>query len=228
MRNIIAKYPSQIIKLTLFFGLLVLLSGCSGIEKIKEENSSLKIQITELEQLKKDYSDKLASSQQHSAQEQARFEKELQQLRADLNQQLQQQISENQVLVQKIEDLTVITLGEELLFGSGLADLNQSGARAIGNIIEALQAYPDYHLRIEGHTDNRPLSKNLKSTFASNWELSTARATAVVRYMIYALHVDPQRLSVAGFAQYRPAADNITKEGRALNRRVRAVVFKEM
>jgi chemotaxis protein MotB len=96
------------------------------------------------------------------------------------------------------------------------------------NIAEALEDYPAYHLRIEGHTDDKPVSKNLKTTFASNWELSTARATAVVRYMIYGLKVDPQRLSAVGYAQYRPAADNSTKEGRATNRRIRAVVFKEI
>ena len=57
---------------------------------------------------------------------------------------------------------------------------------------------------------------------------STARATAVVRYLIYGLNMDPARLSATGFAQYRPVADNDTKEGRAQNRRIRAVVFKQL
>lgn len=196
------------------------------MDKLEKENASLKSQVNELEQVKRDYSDKLSSAQQNSAQEQARLKAEMEQLRTDLNQKLQQQISENQVLIQKLEGLTLITLGEESLFGSGLADLTQSGAQTIDKIAEALANYPDYHLRIEGHTDNKPIGNTLKAKFASNWELSTARATAVVRYMVYGLNVDPQRLSAAGYAQYRPAAENDTPEGRARNRRIRAVVFR--
>ena len=209
-------------------GLVLLMSGCSGMEKLETENANLKNQVNELEQVKKDYSDKLASSEQRSEQEQANLKKELEQLRSELNQKLEQQIRENQALIQKVEDLTIITLGEESLFGSGLADLTQSGAKTIDKIAEALAGYPSYHLRIEGHTDDKPIGNTLKPKFASNWELSTARATAVVRYMVYGLNIDPQRLSAAGYAQYRPAADNSTKEGRATNRRIRAVIFKEV
>lgn len=207
-------------------GIIFLLAGCSGMEKLETENASLKTQVTELEQVKKDYGDKLTSSQRKSEQEQARLKAEMEQLRADLNQKLQQQISENQALVQKVEDLTVVTLGEKAMFGSGLADLTPFGSQTISKMAEALANYPDYHIRIEGHTDNKPVGKNLKAQFASNWELSTARATAVVRFMIYGLQIDPQRLSAAGYAQYRPAAENDTAEGRALNRRIRVVVFK--
>ena len=218
----------NITKIIAISGSLLLLAGCSGMEKLEKENASLKQQVSELEQVKKDYSDKLASAEQASEQEKARLRAEMEQMRADLNQKLEKQINENQVLVQKVEDLTVITLGEESLFGSGQADLTKSGAVTISKIAEALVDYPSYHLRVEGHTDSVPVGKNLKTQFASNWELSTARATAVVRYMIYGLKIDPQRLSASGFAQYRPAADNDSKEGRATNRRIRAVIFKEM
>ena len=209
-------------------GLLFLVTGCSGMKQLETENASLKNQVSELEQIKKDYSDKLTSSERHSEQEQARLRAEMEQLRADLNQKLEQQISENQALVQKVSDLTVITLGETALFGSGLADLTPAGAETVNKIAETLKDYPGYHLRVEGHTDNRAIGKNLKTKFSSNWELSTARATAVVRYMIYGLQIAPERLSAAGYAQYRPASDNNSKEGRAMNRRIRAVVFKEM
>jgi chemotaxis protein MotB len=214
-------------KMIVLSGLIILLAGCSGMEKLKTENASLKTQVSELQQVKKDYSDKLTSAKLNSEQEQASFKNELEQLRAELKEKLQEQISENQVLLQKVEGLTIITLGEESLFGSGLADLTQSGAQTISTIAEALTDYPGYHMRIEGHTDSKPVSKSLKAKFASNWELSTARATAVVRYMIYGLHVDPLRLSAAGYAQYRPMVDNSTKEGRAANRRIRAVIFRE-
>jgi chemotaxis protein MotB len=213
---------------TIFLSLIIFLSGCSGMKKLETENATLKQQVGELEQVKKDYSDKLAASERRSEQEKARLRDEMEQLRADLNRKLEQQISENNALVQKVENLTVITLGEAALFGSGIADLTSSGAETIRKITETLNDYPGYHLRVEGHTDARPIGQKLKAQFASNWELSTARATAVIRYMIYGLKLAPERLSAAGFAQYRPAADNSTDEGRAANRRIRAVVFKEV
>jgi chemotaxis protein MotB len=212
----------------IIFGFTLFLVGCSGMEKLETENASLKKQVTELEQVKKDYSDKLTASQQASEQEKARLREELQQMRAELNRKLEQLINENKALVQKIDDLTVVTIGEEALFGSGLADLTAAGASTIDKIAEALSDYPGYHIRVEGHTDDKPIGKTLKDKFMSNWELSTARATAVVRYMVYGLQIAPQRLSAAGYAQYRPAADNSSKEGRAANRRIRVVIFKEL
>ena len=209
-------------------GLIVFLTGCSGMKKLETENADLKKQVGELEQIKKDYSDKLASSEQQSKQEQARLREEMEQLRRELTQKLEKLISENKALVQKVEDLTVITLGESAMFGSGLADLTTEGSDTISKIASTLTDYPGYHVRVEGHTDDRPIGKNLKTKFFSNWELSTARATAVVRFMIYGLQIDPQRLSAAGFAQYRPTGENSTKEGRAMNRRIRVVIFKEM
>lgn len=212
----------------LSFGLVILLAGCSGMKKLETENADLKKQVSELEQVKKDYSDKLASSERLSEQEQSRLKAEIEQLRADLNRKLEQQISENKALIQKVDDLTIITIGESAMFGSGLADLTPSGSETIGKIAETLNDYPGYHVRIEGHTDDKPIGKNLKPKYMSNWELSTARATAVVRFMIYGLKIAPERLSAAGYAQYRPASDNSSKEGRAANRRIRAVIYKEM
>lgn len=222
------KSTYRAIYVILSFSLVVFLTGCSGMKKLEDENVSLKKQVGELEQVKKDYSDKLAASERQTEQVRAQLNTEMEQLRGELNRKLEQQINENQALVQKVNDLTVITLGENALFGSGLADLTSSGADTISKISATLSDYPGYHLRVEGHTDDRPIGKTLKPTFASNWELSTARATAVVRYMIFGLSLEPARLSAVGYAQYRPAADNSSKEGRATNRRIRVVIFKEM
>lgn len=212
----------------IFLGLMVFLTGCSGMQKLEAENVDLKKQVGELEQVKKDYGDKLASAEHQSKQEQARLREEMEQLRIDLSQKLEKEISANSALVQKVADLTVITLGESAMFGSGLADLTTEGSDTISKIASTLSNYPGYHVRVEGHTDDRPVGANLKTKFTSNWELSTARATAVVRFMIYGLQIDPQQLSATGFAQYRPASENSTKEGRAMNRRIRVVIFKEM
>lgn len=206
--------------------MILVLSGCAGMEKLENENAQLKQQVGELEQVKKDYADKLSSTQQMSEQEKARMREEMERMRADLNRQLEEQIREKEALVQKLDDLTVITIGEEALFGSGIADLTTEGSQTIAKLAATLNDYPGYQIRVEGHTDAKPIGKTLKATFASNWELSTARATSVVRFMIYGLQVEPERLSAVGYAQYRPVADNTSKEGRAQNRRIRLVVFK--
>lgn len=205
---------------------LLLTTGCSGMKKLEDENTSLKKQVSELEQVKNDYADKLQAAERMSAAEQEKLRSEMDRMRADLTSKLNDEIRQNEVLVQKLDALTIITIGEEALFGSGIADLTLDGAKTIDKIAETLNQYPGYHIRIEGHTDDVPIGKTLKDKYASNWELSTDRAGSVIRYMIYGLKVAPERLSAAGFAHYRPAADNGTKEGRAQNRRIRAVVFK--
>jgi chemotaxis protein MotB len=80
----------------------------------------------------------------------------------------------------------------------------------------------DYRLRIEGHTDNAPIHN---SQFPSNWELSTSRATEIVRLLIVREGFVPARLSAAGYAEYYPVATNLTAEGRAMNRRVDIVIL---
>src|SRR6185295_5888866 len=82
----------------------------------------------------------------------------------------------------------------------------------------------DSPIAVEGHTDNVPIHT---VAFPSNWELATARATTIVRYLIDDRHYDPARLSATGFGEFRPTGDNTTAEGRGLNRRVDLVVLTE-
>ena len=204
-----------------------LLAGC-GMKQLRMENEQLKQEVDNLKQVERDYSDRLQRMEELSAKEKAQMREEMRTMRNALNSKLEQKIKENSVLVQKIKDLTVIEIGEAQLFGSAQADLTKQGAGIIQKLSGVLNDYPSYHVRVEGHTDSVPIGENLKSTFASNWELSTARATNVIRYMIYGLKVAPERLSAVGYAHYRPIGDNNTEEGRAKNRRIRMVVFKSI
>jgi chemotaxis protein MotB len=114
-----------------------------------------------------------------------------------------------------------ISVAEAGSFPPGRADLTPDAARVIRQLAATLQPQP-FAIRVEGHTDDRPIST---SSFASNWELSTARATAVVRFLIEACRLAPERLSAAGFAEHRPRGPNGTVEDRARNRRVDIVVI---
>jgi chemotaxis protein MotB len=114
----------------------------------------------------------------------------------------------------------VISLHELGFFNSGDAHLLPGAADKIKRIAGVLMQY-GLDMRVEGHSDNVPIHN---ATFSSNWDLSTARAMAVAMMLIEKAGVDPQRMSIAGYAQYHPTATNNTPEGRRANRRVDIVV----
>ena len=115
----------------------------------------------------------------------------------------------------------VISLKELGFFNSGQSALLPGAAEKLIRISRILSAH-GLQLRIEGHTDNQPIHND---QFQSNWELSTARAMAVLTILVEKAKFDPRKVSVAGFGEYHPAADNATPEGRAKNRRVDLVVL---
>jgi chemotaxis protein MotB len=111
--------------------------------------------------------------------------------------------------------LVVSIVTEGVLFDAGSADLRPEGKAILDQIAGELTKVPN-ELAIEGHTDDQPISN---SQYPSNWELSTARATNVLRYLVSAHSLDPSRLTAAGYGDERPLAPN-TPAGRVANRRV--------
>lgn len=114
----------------------------------------------------------------------------------------------------------VISLREMGFFASGRADLLPGAAAKIQRIGMVLLQH-GLNIRVEGHSDDEPIHN---SEFQSNWELSTSRAITVLLLLVDQTKLDPARISVAGYAQYRPIASNATPEGRRMNRRVDLVV----
>lgn len=127
----------------------------------------------------------------------------------------------NQVQVSVSDDGIVISLADNLLFSPAEATISED-ALPILERISALLARGDNEVRIEGHTDNIPVNSG---DFSSNWELSTARATAVLRHLVGEGGVDPTRIHAAGFAEFQPIADNGTADGRSQNRRADVVIL---
>lgn len=113
-----------------------------------------------------------------------------------------------------------VEIRESVLFESGSARLENKAIPVLGSVAEVLLDEP-YPIRVEGFTDHLPINTLL---YPSNWELSTARASAVVR-LLGRQGIAPQRMSALGYGEYRPVADNATAEGRARNRRVVIVVL---
>lgn len=144
-------------------------------------------------------------------------------LQAELQQALQREIAMRTVSLHRESEGLVISLREFGFFDSGSATLRSSAYPALDRIA-AILALRTCHLRIEGHTDDVPIHT---PKMASNWELSTARATELVRLLIERYRFAPERLSAAGYAQFHPIASNDTVEGRAQNRRVDLVILTQ-
>ena len=120
-------------------------------------------------------------------------------------------------------DGLVISLREVGFFESGSGQMKQESQAAFDRIAELLRKR-NCRLRIEGHTDNVPIHT---TQFPSNWELSTSRATEIVRLLIVRDGFDASHLSAAGYAEYHPVATNSTLQGRSMNRRVDIVILGE-
>jgi len=144
-------------------------------------------------------------------------------LQGELQQALQHEIALHAVALHREVEGLVISLREFGFFDSGSASMKSSAMPALDRIASIL-AVRTCRLRIEGHTDNIPIHT---AQMASNWELSTARSTELVRLLIQRYRFSPERLSAAGYAEYHPIASNQTPQGRAQNRRVDVVILTE-
>jgi chemotaxis protein MotB len=117
--------------------------------------------------------------------------------------------------------LVITLLADQSLYASGSADLPPKTRRLLDEI-NLLFGTTRSHLRVEGNTDSVPIATPL---YPTNWELSAARATGVTRYLVEEKHVSPLRVSLAGYGEYRPRADNGSPRARRFNRRVDIVIL---
>ncbi|MBI5266087.1 MAG: flagellar motor protein MotB, partial [candidate division Zixibacteria bacterium] len=115
----------------------------------------------------------------------------------------------------------VIHIMESALFKQGSAKLEPGAIEVLDVVAGKIASLPN-HIRIEGHTDDRPINTTV---YPSNWELSSARATEVVRYYTNRYQIPPDRVSALGYGEYRPVRPNNSVENRALNRRVDIVIL---
>lgn len=147
--------------------------------------------------------------------------RELAGLREQLSSRLENDIASNLVDVRLDGRGLVITLHEAGAFPTGSADLSL-GARTLIDTVGAAVRPLDNIIRVEGHTDDVPIST---ARYRSNWELSTARATNVVTYLVEETAMPPERFAIAGYGEFRPEVANDSEENRAKNRRVDIVVL---
>ena len=129
----------------------------------------------------------------------------------------------DKVNVVEEKDFVMVRLDSEVFFQSGRADILPLGQEILSLITEVLNLLENKDILVQGHTDNVPIQT---AQFASNWELSTARATNVVRYMVDAYGMDPSRMTATGNGEFRPVGDNDTPAGRQANRRIEIRIMR--
>ena len=187
-------------------GLLVLLSGCINQQHYNELMGSL----GDVKTLKS------------SDQEQNQRIRDLENVVKDLQSSLKSEISTQGVKVSSasLDEGVRVTLPQAVLFPSGSTKINAQGRKLLSNVAMAALTSGDHPIRIVGHSDNLPVSGELKARFADNWELSAARAAAVARLLVWGNGVAQERIRVEGHGAADPVADNTSEQGREQNRRI--------
>jgi chemotaxis protein MotB len=138
--------------------------------------------------------------------------------------QLSTELRAGQIQVRQYQDMLTVDVAEQVFFDSGRAKLKPGGKEVLKKVGAVIKDYENKIIRVAGHTDNVPISKSLQSTFPTNWELSVARATTVVRFL-QEVGVPPERLIASGRGEYEPVAPNDTSEGRQKNRRIEIMLI---
>jgi len=186
------------------------------IRKLEEKRTALAGQITEMEKLLEKKEAELIAKDE--------VIDEMASTRKNIEESLKDQIASKQVRLETLEGKLKITFVDKILFNSGSAQINQAGQQSLLSLAGILKQEPDQWIVVEGHTDDVGVGKSLQHIYPTNWELSTARATAVVRFLQDKAEINPGRLSAVGYSYYKPIASNDTEEGRAQNRRIEIVL----
>ena len=214
-------------------GLILALSGCVSTGTYQKAQAQTAMCLTDKQGLaqKLDAANQQldAVSKEKAAIEEAARSKdeEISKLKGtydDLVGNLKNEIANGQIQVTQLKDKLTVNMVEKILFNSGSAKVKPEGMKVLDRVAEALKKVTDKAIRVEGYTDNVPLSPKLRDQWPSNWELSASRATTVVRYLQEKDGLDPTHLIAAGFGEFHPVASNDTPEGRAQNRRIDIVL----
>lgn len=176
------------------------------VDDLQAENRKLGDEIATLQKAKEEKLKEVSNTYEH------------------LLENMKSEIAQGQVTISELKGKLTVNMEAAILFDSGKAVVKPDGIAILLKMVPTLKEVKDKSIRIEGHTDNVPINT---AQFPSNWELSAARAINVAKYL-QEQGLDPANLSAAAFSEFKPVADNATKEGRAKNRRIEiTLVAKE-
>ncbi|MDB6064415.1 MAG: peptidoglycan-binding lipoprotein OmpA family [Pedosphaera sp.] len=145
-----------------------------------------------------------------------------------LEDEMRSDLESKDVTISKLQGKLTVNILDRIMFDSGEAVLKPDGEAVMKKIGDILVKHPELKfIHVIGHTDNIPIRPGARSKFASNWELSSARAMAAVHFLTEQAGVDPHRVGAVGYGEFRPIADNTTAEGRAKNRRIAVTILPD-
>jgi len=140
---------------------------------------------------------------------------------------MEEEIEQGQIKITQLSDRLSVTMIDKILFPSGEAEITPEGMSILTRVGEILKNTPGRIIRVEGHTDNVRIASRLQKKFPTNWELSTTRATNVVRFFQDKVGIEGVRLRAVGMSEYHPVESNETREGRIQNRRIEIALLPE-
>ncbi len=150
---------------------------------------------------------------------------DLEKTRAEIETSLKEQIAQKNIKIEEIEGKLKVTFVDKILFDSGSVKIKPKGREVLLTLADSFKANKDQNIVVEGHTDDVQIGAALQDRFPTNWELSTARATSVVRFLQEKGEIEPERLTASGFSFYKPVDTNETEEGRKQNRRIEIILM---
>ena len=196
------------------------------VEKVRAELAEAQAAATKAEAEAADLKGKLADSQARI--EELHKEQDIVvHTHQSLEDEMRNALESKDVTISQLQGKLTVNILDRVLFDSGEAELKPAGAAVLRKVAAVLAQHPNIKVHVIGHTDNVPIRAAARNRFPSNWELSTTRATAAVRFLTENAGVDPRRLGAVGYGEFRPVADNTTPEGRARNRRIAIVILSE-
>lgn len=136
-----------------------------------------------------------------------------------------EEIGQDKLSTELLRDRLTITMVDRVLFESGSDRISPEGMEVLYKVSAVLRDARDKRIVVSGHTDNIQIGPSLRSRFKTNWELSTARATSVVRYLVDHANIAPHSLTAVGHAYTKPVADNDSEQGRSQNRRIEIILY---
>jgi chemotaxis protein MotB len=151
---------------------------------------------------------------------------ELERTRREIESSLKEQIAQKDIKLEEVEGKLKVTFVDKILFDSGSVMIKPKGQVVLLKLADSFRENKDQNIAVEGHTDDVQIGAALLDRFPTNWELSAARATAVVRFFQEKGNIAPERLTASGFSYYRPVATNATPDGRKQNRRIEIILVQ--
>lgn len=201
----------RVIALVSVLVLTLAFSGCSSCKDFEVQIAQLDAQIALLQK------DLVARDD---------MIKERDQIAAELTDSLAVCRSEKAVLVEKSQEVVMISIPDQVAFPAGGVQVLDAMVPTLQAIAAAVRLHPDWDVLVEGYTDSKELDDNLIEYYPTKWELGAARACAVVRYLTTDLALPADRFGAVSYGHFRPVGDNETKDGRAQNRFVRLMMRK--